>query len=109
MLITTNLYIHYFKKIKVKHNILIKKKNDDTFDVTVFEQDGESKTTHEVSVDEEYLELLGRSADDVEECIRHSFEFLLERESKESILRTFNLRDIARYFPEYESEMGDAP
>ena len=36
------------------------------------------------------------------ELIKKSFEFLLERESKESILSSFDLPVISRYFPEYE-------
>ena len=39
-----------------------------------------------------------------EDLVRRSFEFLLERESKESILGRFDLMAIARYFPEYERE-----
>jgi hypothetical protein len=31
--------------------------------------------------------------------------FLLKREPKESILRSFDLTVISRYFPEYEREM----
>jgi hypothetical protein len=38
--------------------------------------------------------------------VRRSFEFLLEREPKESILASFDLTVIARYFPEYESEIA---
>ena len=33
--------------------------------------------------------------------IKKSFEFLLERESNESILRSFDLEEIENYFPEY--------
>ncbi len=40
-----------------------------------------------------------------EELVRKSFEFLLEREPKESILREFNLNVISKYFPEYEKEI----
>jgi len=38
--------------------------------------------------------------------VRQSFLFLLEREPKESILRSFNLTAISRYFPEYDREIG---
>jgi hypothetical protein len=41
----------------------------------------------------------GRSA---EELVRDSFSFLLERESKGSILREFDLSVIQRYFPEFD-------
>ncbi len=34
--------------------------------------------------------------------IERSFEFLLERESNSSILQTFDLPIIGRYFPDYE-------
>jgi hypothetical protein len=41
----------------------------------------------------------GRSA---EELVADSFDFLLEREPKESILREFDLSAIKRYFPDYD-------
>jgi hypothetical protein len=34
--------------------------------------------------------------------VEKSFEFLLDREPNTSILRTFDLPVIQRYFPEYE-------
>jgi len=37
--------------------------------------------------------------------LRRSFEFLQTRETKEAILRQFNLADISRYFPEYEEKI----
>jgi len=37
--------------------------------------------------------------------IKKSFEFLLEREPKESILPRFNLRVINQYFPEFKEEI----
>ncbi len=51
---------------------------------------------------------LQRFAPDAKEptgLVRRSFEFLLARESKESILPTFDLSVIARYFPEFEDEI----
>jgi hypothetical protein len=45
--------------------------------------------------------------DAVDPCglVRRSFEFLLARESKDSILPSFGLSVIARYFPEFEVEI----
>lgn len=40
------------------------------------------------------------------DLVRRSFEFLLAREPKESILRSFELPVIGRYFPEYERSIG---
>ena len=37
----------------------------------------------------------------VEDLVTRSFEFLLEREPPTSILRTFALPDIERFFPEF--------
>lgn len=45
----------------------------------------------------------GEGAEAVQELVRRSFDFLLEREPPESILRTFDLAVIERYFPEYDS------
>jgi hypothetical protein len=44
----------------------------------------------------------GDKEQDVEDLVRRSFDFLLEREPASSILRTFDLSVIGRYFPEYD-------
>ncbi len=44
----------------------------------------------------------GTDAGDVQELVRRSFDFLLEREPASSILNTFDLVTIRRYFPEYD-------
>ena len=41
----------------------------------------------------------------LENLIKASFEFLLERESNNSILSQFDLKVITHYFPEYEKEI----
>ena len=40
-----------------------------------------------------------------EQCIKAAFEFLLDREPKESILLRFDITVISRYFPEFEREL----
>jgi hypothetical protein len=76
-----------------------------TFQVTVSE--GGSQTTHRVSMSrEDYGRLSGESCPP-DELVRRSFEFLLERESKEPILRAFDITVISRYFPGYEKEIRD--
>ena len=42
---------------------------------------------------------------DVERLVRETFVFLLEREPASSILRSFDLTVVARYFPEYPTEI----
>ena len=64
-----------------------------------------SDTTHDVTVSpNDYAKLAGDNIQ-AEELVRRSFEFLLEREPKESILARFDLSVISRYFPEYEGEI----
>jgi hypothetical protein len=64
-----------------------------------------SETRHAVRVSAVDLERLMPGAPDPGELVRASFAFLLEREAKESILRSFDLPVIGRYFPEYELEI----
>jgi hypothetical protein len=61
-------------------------------------------TEHEVDLGRGVVEDLapGRTA---EELVGASFAFLLEREPRESILRSFELPIIARYFPDYPREI----
>jgi hypothetical protein len=64
-----------------------------------------SETAHDVTVStDDYAKLAGDKIQP-EELVRRSFEFLLEREPKESILARFDLSVISRYFPEYEREI----
>ncbi len=83
--------------------IEVKKKNDKEFLVTIEEKG--SRSEHEVILDDEYYQNLTYGEISKEELIKRSFEFLLERESKESILSKFNLRVIKNYFPEYEEKI----
>lgn len=70
------------------------------FEVTVREK--RSETHHRVTLRKaDYQRLSGAKADP-EALVSESFRFLLEREPKESILRSFDLTVIGRYFPEYE-------
>ncbi|MDP2248254.1 MAG: hypothetical protein Q8J65_08995 [Nitrosomonadales bacterium] len=81
----------------------IKSLDAHSFEVKV---QGLNTTTHIVSVRPDYAEKLVGGKVPMESLIRSSFEFLLARESNTSILRSFDLAVIARYFPEYEREIG---
>lgn len=63
-------------------------------------------TSHNVTVQPEYAQKLTSGTMSTVDLIHQSFEFLLARESNTSILRSFDLSVIARYFPEYEREMS---
>jgi len=61
------------------------------------------KTTHHVTVDKKFVR---RTKLEPEELVRRSFEFLLERETKEYILPTFSIpKTILSFFSDFESEM----
>jgi hypothetical protein len=64
---------------------------------------GATQTRHEVTVARADLERLAPGASDPTDLVRRSFEFLLQRELPTSILPSFDLTVVARYFPEYES------
>lgn len=83
--------------------IEVNKKDEEEFEVVVDERG--SRTEHIVTLDDEYHQKLTEGRIIKEELIRKSFEFLLAREPKESILSKFNLKIISNYFPEYEKEL----
>jgi hypothetical protein len=60
-------------------------------------------TRHVVSVNQEDLARFAPGHYDPEQLVAASFDFLLEREPRESILREFRLPVIERYFPGYEA------
>jgi hypothetical protein len=64
------------------------------------ERDGRTITKHTVEVSTSEVKRLAPDST-VEDLVTRSFEFLLERESPQSILGNFGLADIERYFPEY--------
>ncbi len=81
------------------HTIHIENVSSNDYQVTV---QGNNTTQHMVTVRPEYAQqlTLGKASD--ETLLQKSFEFLLAREPNTSILRSFDLSMIARYFPEYE-------
>jgi hypothetical protein len=82
--------------------ISVKAAGNAKYHVTI--NQGSTKSTHEVGVSPlELAKYAGKAT--AERLVEASFEFLLEREPKESILRTFSLSDIERYFPEYPKQL----
>jgi len=80
----------------------------ETIDETHFRvrvSDAKSESVHSVRVQPSDVARLAGKSVPAESLVRASFEFLLEREPKESILPQFNLTVIGRYFPEYEKEI----
>lgn len=60
-------------------------------------------STHEVTLSEEYWEKLTGGKMSGQDLIEATFEFLLQRESNDSIMNKFDLTTVAEYWPEYEN------
>jgi hypothetical protein len=84
--------------------ITVERVADDTFEVTVSE--GGAATTHTVTASRDTVDDLGGGTD-AADLVDASFRFLLDREPKGSILPSFDLTVIGRYFPEYPDAIGD--
>jgi hypothetical protein len=85
--------------------IEVKKKDQEEFRVKV-EEKGASKE-YVVTLEDSYYQDLTQGKITKEKLIEKSFRFLLQRESKESILSQFNLKVIKSYFPEFEEEIRE--
>jgi len=79
--------------------IIVERKNEDEFLVRI-QQNGET-TEHIILVHEQDWQMLSDKMCSKELLVEKSFEFLLEREPKESILSEFDIMIIAKHFPEY--------
>jgi hypothetical protein len=75
--------------------------SDAGWECQVIVGDDPGATRHGVSVTLHELATFAPGDADPADLVRRSFEFLLARESRESILRHFELSVIERYFPEY--------
>jgi hypothetical protein len=69
------------------------------------EEGGRAVSDHTVEATTSDVKRLA-SGSSVEDLVKRSFEFLLERELPQSIMRRFGLADIERYFPEYARVIG---
>ena len=82
--------------------ISIKKLNDDVFEVTVADS---ITTVHEVTVTDQNLTDLTDNTVTKTQLLEFSFKFLLEREPNTSILSSFDINVITKYFPDYRDEV----
>jgi len=80
---------------------------NDSFEYDVEIVENESSTRHRVHVGKEDYEKLTGGRITPGGLVEKSFEFLLEREPKESILRSFDLNVISKYFRDYPRLIQD--
>ena len=83
-------------------SIFIKELSNNKFDITVNKK---LITKHTVLLTDEYHDILTKKKISKKKLLKYSFQFLLERESNTSILSSFDLNIISKYFPEYENEI----
>ena len=83
--------------------MLVSRQADGSFTVKV--RSPRSETSHVVSVPDNLPVELGAGRVPLEELVRASFAFLLDREPASSVLPRFSLDVISRYFPEYPAEL----
>ena len=83
-------------------SLSIKKLSDDVFEVTVAET---STTTHTVTVTDATLTDLTDNKVTKTQLLEFSFNFLLDREPNTSILSSFDINVISRYFSDYGDEV----
>ena len=82
-------------------------KNDNAETFLVRVDEGGLETEHRVEVPVEFAKRFSAQFSSSEKLVHASFAFLLQREPPSSILRSFALPDISRYFSEYEKELQD--
>ena len=80
----------------------IEKRTDDIFVVTVADS---VTTTHKVTVTDQSLTDLADNKVTKTQLLDFSFNFLLDREPNTSILSSFDINVISRYFSDYRDEV----
>lgn len=84
--------------------LLINQLSNDKFEVIIY---GDLQTKHLVSLSDELYFSLTYKKISKKELLKYSFQFLLEREPNTTILSSFELTEISKYFPEYLKKVKD--
>ena len=84
--------------------LLINELSNDKFEVIIY---GDQQTKHLVSISDGLYFSLTSKKISKKELLKYSFQFLLERELNTTILSSFELTEISKYFPEYLKKVKD--
>ena len=84
--------------------LLINQLSNDKFEVIIY---GDQQTKHLVSLSDKLYFSLTSKKISKKELLKYSFQFLLERETNTTILSSFELTEISKYFPEYLKKVKD--
>ena len=85
-----------------RSSISIEKRNDNVFEITVADS---VTTTHTVTVTDQSLADLTDNNVTKTQLLEFSFDFLLDREPNTSILSSFDINVISKYFSDYKDEV----
>ena len=85
-----------------RSSISIEKRNDNVFEVTVADS---VTTTHTVTVTDQSLTDLTYNNTTKTQLLEFSFNFLLDREPNTSILSSFDINVISKYFSDYRDKV----
>ncbi len=77
----------------------------DPLEFEVIVRVGTGETRHHITMARDACKRLTMGTHTPERCIEAAFQFLLDREPKESILRRFDITVISVYFPDFEREL----
>ena len=83
-------------------SISIRQLNDDVFEVTVADS---ITTVHEVTVSDQNLTDLTDNTVTKTQLLEFSFKFLLDKEPNTSILNSFDINVISKYFSNYKDDI----
>ena len=90
----------------IKIDILDEEKTDTGWKFRVRVSEGGPGLEYEVDLSEEYWKKLTQENEKPQDLVKRSFKFLLVRETKEAILRSFNLNTISKYFADFEDKIS---
>ena len=79
--------------------------SEEGFSFSVAIDEAGSRSTHQVTLSRRDHRELGVETESPDQFVRRCIEWLLERESKESILSRFDIREISHYFPPFREEI----
>lgn len=82
-------------------------KTGDLMEFRVTIQEGGSQTRHTVTMERGAYEKLAASRVGPSDCVHAAFQFLLDHEPKESILSSFDITVIGKYFPDFENRLPE--
>ena len=83
-------------------SVFIKELSDNKFEIII---NRKLRTKHIVILTDEYHDILTKKKISKKKLLEYSFYYLLDREPNTSILSSFELNIISKYFPEYENEI----